>query len=49
MAHPARRRGAQAVRAAARKMRAVYGAIALVCMGLVTVHGLWKLCQWIAS
>ena len=37
------------MRDAARKARTAYGAIALVCMGLVTLHGLWKLVRWIAS
>lgn len=37
------------MKAAARKARALYGALALVCMGAVTLHGLWKLAQWIAS
>lgn len=37
------------MRAAARKARSVYGGIALVCMGLVSLHGLWKLFRWIAS
>ena len=37
------------MRAAARKVRAFYGFLALACMGFVTLHGIWKLCKWIAS
>lgn len=37
------------MRAAARKARTIYGFIALACMALVTLHGLWKVARWIAS
>ena len=37
------------MRAAARKARTVYGVLALVCMGLVTLHGCVKVVRWLAS